>query len=68
MFIFIFAVPPLFFVIVISESDTMIEIVQFGEGNFLRAFADSYFNALNEEGVEECAVYIVKPAPLGTLD
>lgn len=30
----------------------MIKIVQFGEGNFLRCFADAYFDVLNEEGYE----------------
>ena len=28
----------------------MIKVVQFGEGNFLRCFADAYFDTLNEEG------------------
>ena len=30
----------------------MVKIVQFGEGNFLRCFADAYFDTLNEEGFE----------------
>ena len=30
----------------------MIKIVQFGEGNFLRTFADYYFDTLNKEGGE----------------
>ena len=46
----------------------MIKIMQYGEGNFLRAFADLYFNTLNEEGLGEYVVDIIKPAPFGTLD
>lgn len=38
----------------------MIKIVQFGEGNFLRCFADAYFDTLNEEGYEY-SVDIVTP-------
>ncbi len=38
----------------------MIKIVQFGEGNFLRCFADAYFDTLNEEGCEY-SVDIVTP-------
>ena len=41
--------------------------MQYGEGNFLRSFADLYFDTLNqEEGGYE--VHIVKPIPFGTLD
>ena len=45
----------------------MIKIAQFGEGNFLRAFADYYFDILNEEG-GDYAVSIIKPVEYGTLD
>ncbi len=45
----------------------MIKIVQFGEGNFLRSFADLYFQALNEEG-GDYGIHIVKPIPFGSLD
>ena len=45
----------------------MIKIVQIGEGNFLRAFADHYFDALNREG-GEYEVNIVKPISSGDLD
>ncbi len=46
----------------------MIKIMQYGEGNFLRAFADLYFNTLNEEGFGEYSVDIIKPATFGNLD
>lgn len=46
----------------------MIKVMQYGEGNFLRAFADLYFNTLNQEGLGEYSVDIIKPAPFGTLE
>ncbi len=45
----------------------MIKIAQFGEGNFLRTFADAYFDALNREG-GEYEVSIIKPIPQGSLE
>ncbi len=40
----------------------MIRIAQFGEGNFLRTFADAYFDTLNREG-GDYAVTVIKPRP-----
>lgn len=40
----------------------MIKVVQFGEGNFLRAFVDAYFETLNREG-GSYSVSIVTPIP-----
>lgn len=40
----------------------MIKILQYGEGNFLRSFADLYFDTLNKEG-GEYEVRIVTPIP-----
>ncbi len=44
----------------------MIKVMQFGEGNFLRAFVDHYFESLNREG-GEYEVSIVKPIAMGDL-
>lgn len=44
----------------------MIKVMQFGEGNFLRAFVDYYFESLNREGAEY-SVSIVKPIAAGDL-
>lgn len=44
----------------------MIKVMQFGEGNFLRAFVDYYFENLNREGADY-AVSIVKPIAMGDL-
>ena len=46
----------------------MMKVLQFGEGNFLRTFVDAYFDTLNEEGLGEYGVYIVKPITFGTLE
>ena len=40
----------------------MLKILQYGEGNFLRAFADVYFHTLNLEG-GDYGVYAIKPTP-----
>ncbi len=45
----------------------MIKIAQFGEGNFLRAFADIYFDTLNKQG-GQYSVNIIKPIKHGSLD
>ncbi len=44
----------------------MIKVLQFGEGNFLRAFVDHYFEILNREG-GEYSVSMVKPIAYGDL-
>ena len=46
----------------------MIKVLQFGEGNFLRTFADAYFDTLSKEGTGEYEVNIVKPITFGNLD
>lgn len=45
----------------------MVKIAQFGEGNFLRAFVDLYFDTLNKEG-GDYRVNIVKPRSSGSLE
>lgn len=45
----------------------MIKALQYGEGNFLRSFADYYFDVLNGEG-NNYEVNIVKPSPFGNLN
>lgn len=42
-------------------------ILQFGEGNFLRAFVGDFIDALNRQGLYDGKIVIVKPRP-GTLD
>lgn len=45
-----------------------IKILQFGEGNFLRAFVDYMVDIANEKGVFEGNIAIVKPISFGSLD
>lgn len=42
-------------------SELPVGVLQFGEGNFLRAFADWYINRANKSGVLNLSVVIVKP-------
>ena len=45
-----------------------VKVVQFGEGNFLRAFVDYMIDIANESGKFNGDVVIVKPIEYGTLD
>ena len=42
--------------------------MQFGEGNFLRAFVDYIFDVTNEKTDFNGGVVIVKPIEFGTLE
>lgn len=44
----------------------MIKVLQYGEGNFLRGFADVYFDILNE-ATGSYEVHVVKPRPGGSV-
>ena len=43
-------------------------VAQFGEGNFLRAFAEEMIDVANEKGVFDGGVAVIKPIPFGSLD
>lgn len=45
-----------------------IKVLQFGEGNFLRAFVEYMIDISNEEGVTDIGVVIVKPIDFGSLE
>lgn len=45
-----------------------VKVLQFGEGNFLRAFADYMIDVANEKGVFNGSVAIVKAIEYGSLD
>ena len=45
-----------------------IKVMQFGEGNFLRAFVDYMIDKLNEKGDFNGGIAIVKPISFGSLD
>ncbi|MCL1874997.1 MAG: tagaturonate reductase [Synergistaceae bacterium] len=52
----------------ISKPARAVKILQFGEGNFLRAFVDHMVDIANEKGVFDGGIAIVKPIPFGNLD
>ena len=45
-----------------------IKVMQFGEGNFLRAFVDYMIDIANEKGAFGGSIAIVKPISFGNLD
>lgn len=45
-----------------------VKVVQFGEGNFLRAFVDYMIDIANEQGKFDGSIVLVKPIEFGTLD
>ena len=50
------------------KNEYPIKVMQFGEGNFLRAFVDYMIDILNEKGVFDGSIAIVKPISFGNLD
>ncbi len=52
----------------IARTDRPIKVVQFGEGNFLRAFTDYMIDIANEKGVFDGNIAIVKPIAFGNLE
>ncbi|MBR4733646.1 MAG: tagaturonate reductase [Lachnospiraceae bacterium] len=51
-----------------GKQERPIKVVQFGEGNFLRAFVDYMIDIANESGVFNGDVVIIKPIEFGSLD
>ncbi len=51
-----------------NRQDYPIRVVQFGEGNFLRAFVDYMLDIANEKGVFGGSVAVVKPISFGNLE
>lgn len=51
-----------------AEVAPPVKILQFGEGNFLRAFVDWMIDLLNEQTSFNGSVTIIQPIPHGTVD
>jgi len=51
-----------------TKTQRPIKIMQFGEGNFLRAFVDYMIDILNEKGDFNGSIAIVKPISFGSID
>ncbi len=45
-----------------------VRILQFGEGNFLRAFVDWIIQQMNNKGLTDAGVVIVQPTPTGRIN
>ena len=43
-------------------------VMQYGEGNFLRAFVEYMIDIANEKGLMNAGVVLVKPIPFGSLE
>lgn len=50
-----------------KTNERPIKIMQFGEGNFLRAFVDWILQNLNDNGVINSDVAVVQPMPMGRV-
>ena len=51
-----------------GKKDRPIKVVQFGEGNFLRAFVDYMIDIANEQGRFDGDIVLIKPINFGNLD
>lgn len=51
-----------------GKKDRPVKVLQFGEGNFLRAFVDYMIDIANEQGKFDGDIVLVKPIEFGSLD
>ena len=51
----------------INQTKRPVRILQFGEGNFLRAFVDYMVDVANEKGVFDGSIAIAKPISFGSI-
>ena len=51
-----------------GKKERPVKVVQFGEGNFLRAFVDYMIDITNEAGLFDGDIVLIKPIEFGTLD
>ena len=52
----------------IEKQQRPLKVVQFGEGNFLRAFVEQMIDVANEKGCFDGSVALVKPITFGSLE
>ena len=50
-----------------NKPERPVKIMQFGEGNFLRAFVDWIIQCLNDDGAINASVAVVQPMPFGRV-
>lgn len=51
-----------------NKPERKIKIMQFGEGNFLRAFVEWIIQDLNDKGAIDAGVVVVQPMPFGRVN
>lgn len=51
----------------VTKTERPIKVLQFGEGNFLRAFVDWIIDTMNKKGVFNGNVAVVQPMPFGRV-
>lgn len=52
---------------IINKPERKVKIMQFGEGNFLRAFVEWILQDLNDKGAIDASVAVVQPMPFGRV-
>ena len=52
---------------IMSKGVSKVKVLQFGEGNFLRAFVDWIIQKMNQRGVFDGHVCVVQPMPMGRV-
>lgn len=52
----------------VSKKERPIRVLQFGEGNFLRAFVDYMIDICNEKGLFDGSIVLAKPIEFGSLE
>lgn len=53
---------------IVNKNYAKIKVLQFGEGNFLRAFVDWIIQKMNQKGVYDGHVCVVQPMPFGRVE
>ena len=53
---------------VINKKQRPLKVMQYGEGNFLRAFVEEMIDVANEKGIFDGSVALVKPITFGNLE
>lgn len=54
--------------VIYNKQAKNIKILQFGEGNFLRAFVDWFIKKMNDKGLIDSHVCVVQPLPSGRIE
>lgn len=52
----------------VDVKERPVKVLQFGEGNFLRAFVDYMFDICNEKGLFDGSIVLAKPIEFGSLE